>query len=122
MKVKDISKCTILIAAIILNLSTESIANETVKKTPVTIPQLEDAQVFSDFTDETPAVLNYFTLSTKKQVIAFYSLHFGEPVFQEIKQNYLTLIYQKAQQTVRIVISERSNKRQVDIIIESNKS
>ena len=82
MKVKDISKCTILIAAIILNLSTESIANETVKKTPVTIPQLEDAQVFSDFTDETPAVLNYFTLSTKKQVIAFF-----------LRANKITLFY-----------------------------
>jgi hypothetical protein len=118
MKVKAIGKYTILIAAIILNLSTVSVANETVKNTPVTIPQLEDAQVFADFTNDTPAVLNYFTLSTKKQVTAFYSLQFGQPVSQEKKQDYLTLIYQQEHYMIRIVISEQSNKRQVDIILE----
>ena len=36
------------------------------------IPYLADAKVFAEFTDELPAVLNYFTLHNEQEIIEFY--------------------------------------------------
>ena len=87
-------------------------------KKPVLIPVIEHAQIFADFTDDTPAVVNYFTSSTEEQIITFYQQEFGDSLSQERKRERLTLTYQKEKQAIRIVISQQNKKRQVDIIVE----
>ena len=86
----------------------------------IDIPVLEGAQIFAEFSDELPAVINYFTLSTEQQVIDFYQQSFGEPLSQERKRDRLTLKYQEGEELMRVVISQQNKKRQVDVIIESN--
>ncbi len=85
----------------------------------IDIPVLEDAQIFAEFTDALPAVINYFTQSTEAQVINFYQQTFGEAHSQERKRDRLTLQYQEGEEKMRVVISQQNKKRQVDVIIES---
>jgi ABC-type Fe3+-hydroxamate transport system substrate-binding protein len=85
----------------------------------IEIPVLKDAQVFAEFSDKLPAVINYFTHSTEAQVINFYQQAFGKADSQERKRNRLTLQYQKGEEMMRVVISQQNKKRQVDIIIEN---
>ncbi len=85
----------------------------------IEIPVLKDAQIFAEFSDKLPAVINYFTQSTEAQVINFYQQAFGEADSQERKRDRLTLQYQKGEEMMRVVISQQDKKRQVDIIIES---
>ena len=86
----------------------------------IAIPVLEDAQIFAEFSDALPAVINYFTQSTEAQVIDFYRQAFGEQKSQERKRGRLTLKYQEGEEAMRVVISQQNKKRQVDVIIESN--
>ena len=86
----------------------------------IDIPVLEDAQIFAEFSDALPAVINYFTQSTEVQVINFYQQAFGEAYSQERKRDRLTLSYQEGKEKMRVVISQQNKKRQVDVIIESN--
>ncbi|PKI17159.1 hypothetical protein CXF71_06450 [Colwellia sp. 12G3] len=87
----------------------------------INIPVLEDAQVFAEFTDALPAVINYFSQSTEAQVITFYQQAFGDAYSQERKRDRLTLKYRQGEESMRVVISQQNKKRQVDVIIESNK-
>jgi len=116
---KTTRKYSLLAGAVLLSLSALSYAEVA---TPVSIPMVENAHVFADFTDEMPAVLNYFTSATENEVIDFYKQNFGEPIFQERKRDRLTLTYKKEHQAIRVVISEQNKKRQVDIIVESANS
>jgi len=103
-------------------ISEKSKQNSTVINNGVIeIPVLKDAQVFAEFSDKLPAVVNYFTQSTEAQVINFYQQAFGAADSQERKRNRLTLQYNKAEEMMRVVISQQDKKRQVDIIIESKK-
>jgi hypothetical protein len=86
----------------------------------IDIPVLEDAQVFAEFSDALPAVINYFTQSTEAQVISFYQQAFGAANSQQRKRDRLTLKYQEGKEKMRVVISQQNKKYQVDIIIESN--
>ncbi len=86
----------------------------------IDIPVIEDAQIFAEFSDALPAVINYFTHSTEAQVINFYQQAFGEAYSQERKRDRLTLKYREGEETMRVVVSQQNNKRQVDVIIESN--
>ncbi|MEI6895333.1 MAG: hypothetical protein V5789_12080 [Colwellia sp.] len=85
----------------------------------IDIPVLEDATIFAEFSDELPAVINYFTHASEAQVIDFYQQEFGEVHSQDRRRGRLTLKYQEGEETMRVVISPQNNKRQVDIIIES---
>ena len=85
----------------------------------IDIPVLEDAQIFAEFSDALPAVINYFTHASEAQIINFYQQAFGEAYSQERKRERLTLKYQEAEETMRVVISQQNKKRQVDVIIES---
>ncbi len=114
-------KYSLLVATVLLSLSSVTFANDeadAVLIPTVEIPVIENAQVFADFTDSMPAVLNYFTSATEEQLIDFYKQNFGESISQEKKRERLTLIYKKEKQTIRVVISPQNNKRQVDIIVE----
>ncbi|MBU2871738.1 hypothetical protein [Colwellia sp. E2M01] len=99
----------------------EEVAVNVVRKNGVIdIPAMADATIFAEYSDNLPAVLNYFTNASKDEVIDFYQEAFGEPYNQEVKLERLTLKYQQAEELMRVVISQQDNKRQVDVIVESN--
>ncbi len=85
----------------------------------IDIPVLENAQVFAEFNDSLPAVINYFTSSAESQVIDFYKQAFGEAYSQKRQYGRLTLKYTQAQEVMRVVISQQDNKRQVDVIVNT---
>ncbi len=114
------SKVSLLLSIILLSFSasTYALADREANTNSVVIPIITNAQVFAKFTDELPAVVNYFTRATQEQTIDFYQQHYGEFLSQEKKRGRLTLTYQHKNQRVRVVISEQNSKRQVDIIVE----
>ncbi len=120
MKNKYSKKCSLFVSAVLLSFSTNIYALEDsdTRKGNVTIPMMTNSHAFADFTDELPAVLNYFTSATEEQIIDFYQKHYNDSLSQERKRGRLTLIYQQGQHKVRVVISQQNRKRQVDIIVE----
>lgn len=98
----------------------ETIDAETAKAKKIEIPVLEGARIFAQFDDKAPAVINYFTTKTEQSVLDFYQESYGEPVAQERKRGRLTVNYIKAQQQIRVVISQQNNMRQVDVIVDKN--
>lgn len=113
-----INKYLLLIGTIFFTVNTVTFAKDETNKNNVVIPVIEKAQIFAELTDGTPAVLNYFTESTEEQIIDFYRNNYGTALFNEKKHDQLTLVYKQASQTIRIVISQQGNKRQVDIIVK----
>jgi hypothetical protein len=118
------SKFSLFVNTIILSFSVNSYAldsNEANVKsaTNITVPVIDNAQIFADFTDELPAVLNYFTQATEAQIIDFYQQHYGNVLSQEEKHDRLRLTYEHEDHLIRVIISPQNKKRQVDIIIES---
>jgi hypothetical protein len=101
-------------------ISFSSLANANDNTEVLTIPMVDNAQVFADFTDEMPAVLNYFTTASETQVIEFYNTQYGEVLSQERKRGRLTLKYSQEDKRMRVVISQQNNKRQVDVIVEES--
>lgn len=97
----------------------EEVVSKVINNGVIDIPILDNAQVFAEFTDKLPAVINYFTRSSEAEVIDFYQQAFGEPYSQELKRGRLTLQYQEGEEVMRVVISQQNKKRQVDVIIES---
>ncbi len=98
----------------------EEVVSKVINNGVIDIPILDNAQVFAEFTDKLPAVINYFTRSSEAEVIDFYQQAFGEPYSQELKRGRLTLQYQEGEEVMRVVISQQNKKRQVDVIIENN--
>lgn len=115
-----IIKLGFLASAFLLSASSVALAMDEAK--PNLIPVIDNAHVFANFTDDMPAVLNYFTSSSEDEIIDFYASHYGEPVAQESKRERLTLTYSSDNKTIRVVISQQNNKRQVDIIVEATPS
>jgi hypothetical protein len=99
----------------------EEVVSAVINNGVINIPVVDDAQVFAEFTDSLPAVINYFTQASEAQVIDFYQQAFGEAHSQERKRKRLTLKYNEVKEVMRVVISQQNNKRQVDVIIESKK-
>jgi len=97
----------------------EEVVRTVINNGVINIPILEDAQVFAEFTDSLPAVINYFTNASEAQAIDFYQQAFGEADSQDRKRGRLTLKYTKGEEAMRVVISQQNKKRQVDVIIES---
>ncbi len=108
------SLCLGLIAAM---LSTTSVADEQ-NEIGFDIPLLEDAQVFADFKDKYPVMLNYFTQSSFTEVETFYNQQFGGPIYQQTRYGRLELTYSHMNNKVRVIVAEQNNKREVDIIVE----
>lgn len=86
-------------------------------ETKIMIPKVSDAKVFAQFTDKTPAVLNYFTQLSESEIITFYQESYGEILHKERKRGRLTLSFNDDSQQTRVVISQQNNHRQVDIIV-----
>jgi hypothetical protein len=120
MNYKNLSKHSLFISAILMSVSTSLYALEDseISTKSVIIPLMTNAQVFADFTDELPAVLNYFTSATEEQIIDFYQEHYDGFLSQERKRGRLTVTYQQEKHNIRVVISQQNKKRQVDVIIE----
>lgn len=97
----------------------EEVVSAVINNGVIDVPVLENAQIFAEFSDSLPAVINYFTSSTEAEVIDFYQQAFGEPYSQERKRGRLTLQYSEGEEAMRVVISQQNKKRQVDVIIES---
>jgi hypothetical protein len=114
----SINKYLLLISTIFFSVNTITFAKNETNKNNIVIPVIDKAQIFAELTDGTPAVLNYFTESTEDQIIDFYKNNYGSALFNEKKHNQLILVYKQASQTIRIVISQQGNKRQVDIIVK----
>ena len=106
--------CALLPLIFSLNTNAETETMETID-----IPVVENAQIFAQFNDKNPAVINYFTKESEASVMAFYQSNYGEPVKQERKYGRLTLNYSTAGQKIRVAITEQSKMRQVDIIVEN---
>ena len=68
---------------------------------------MTNAQVFADFTDELPAVLNYFSSATEEQIIDFYQQHYKGFLSQERKRGRLTVTYQQGKYNIRVIILNR---------------
>ena len=120
MNKKNSSKLPLFISAIFLSFSVSLYALDDgdAGQNNVVIPMMTNAQVFADFTDAVPAVLNYFTRASKEEIIDFYQQHYGEDLSQEEKRGRLTLTYQQKNHSIRVVISQQNKKRQVDVIVE----
>ena len=120
MNKKYSSKLSLFISAFFLSFSASLYALDDgdAGQQNVVIPMMNNAQVFADFTDDVPAVLNYFTRASKEEIIDFYQQHYGEDLSQEEKRGRLTLTYQQKNHSIRVVISQQNKQRQVDVIVE----
>lgn len=101
-------------------LSTLSIAEE-VQDTGslnIDIPVLADGQIFSQFSDSYPAMVNYFTLNSFEEVTQFYSNQFGTPLSEQTVYGRLELTFEHMQQQIRVIVAKQENHQEVDIIIE----
>lgn len=119
MTLKLTGKFTLVASALLFSVNSMALAEK--DTSAVSIPMMDNAQVFADFTDGMPAVLNYFTLATEEQIIELYQQHYGEPTSQDRKRGRLTLTYQQENQSIRMIISQQNFKRQVDVIVEQVK-
>lgn len=109
----------VVVEPVIEELEEEEVFSTVINNGVIDIPVLDDAQVFAEFSDSLPAVINYFTQSSEAKVIDFYQQAFGEAYSQDRKRGRLTLQYQEGEEAMRVVISQQNKKRQVDVIIES---
>ena len=101
------------------NMDALNTAVKVSKQEKVNIPVVAGARVFAKFDDSMPAVINYFTPLAEDKIIAFYNESYGQPTKQTRKRGRLTLHYQQASQQIRVVISQQSQLRQVDVIVDS---
>ncbi len=81
------------------------------------IPVIERAQVFAQFTDRLPAVVNYFSDESEEVIISFYQEIYGEKLSQERKRERLTVYFNDENNNIRVIISQQNNKRQVDVLM-----
>jgi len=119
---RHISKYLLLIGTTLFSLSAATFEKNEVKTAHIAIPIIENAHVFAELTDDIPAVLNYYTTAQEEVISAFYQKSYGEPISNQRHREHLTLVYQISQQTIRVIISQQNNKRQVDIIVEEVKN
>ena len=106
----------VLLAYLTLSTSLTLCADE-IKPLPP-IPRVADAQVFAEYKDKYPTVLNYFTHSSETEIITFYQKQYGEVLSQNLKRKRLTLFFTENNVSIRVVISQQNNKRQVDVLSE----
>ena len=116
MKVKPSTILLSLISSALLTLSVAAQADETIN-----IPTMDDASVFANFNEKSPAVINYFSAASEESIIDFYKTTYGEVHKQERKRGRLTLYFAPDDLAVRVVISTQNNKRQVDVIVDYSK-
>ena len=87
MKAKIKSSVKTLVCVCML-LSTSILAQPLNK---LTVPVIDNARVFAKFTDELPAVINYFTSASEQNIIKFYQNSYGKILNKERKRGRLTV-------------------------------
>lgn len=102
-------------------ISNNALAQEPEAVIPFDIPVLADAQVFANYQEQFPLMLNYFTHSEFTQIEGFYNEHFGGPLSAQTRYGRLELIYEYMETNIRVIVAHQNNKREVDIIIEQSK-
>lgn len=113
---KQNNKFSLLVGSVLLTVCSVTLANN--EESAFAIPMVDNAQVFANYTDELPVVLNYYTSASEEQIINFYRQNFGESISQEHKRDRLTLTYAKETKIIRVIISQQNSKRQVDVMVE----
>lgn len=87
------------------------------EETPVSVEIVPQANVFADFRDEYPAVVNYFTELSEQEILSFYQAQYGEALTQERKRDRLVSTFSSEESNLRIVISTQGKVQQVDILV-----
>lgn len=103
--------CSTLCSAL---LSTTIFAADTNK---ISAEVMEDARVFAQFDDETPAVVNYFTKNNETNIVAFYEEKYGQSISSERNRGRLEKAFIKDGYNIKVIISEQNKFRQVDVLI-----
>lgn len=94
--------------------STSSYADETEQ---LSIKVMSDANVFAKLDDEVPAVVNYFTRNSEEAIIAFYEEQYGKAITSDRKRGRLEKSFIQDDYNIKIIISEQSKQRQVDVLV-----
>lgn len=115
---KTVLKISLLTASLIVS---NVFTNKAFAEEAYNIPVIEQAQVFAQFTHDLPAVVNYFSNESEETIINFYQDVYGEPLSQNRIRERLTLFFTDKNNNVRVIISQQNNKRQVDVLLNSNK-
>ena len=110
----------VLISSVISSLILLSNGLQAEDNTGYQIPVIEHANIFAQFTDRLPAVVNYFSDDSEQAIISFYQNSYGEVITQERKRGRLTLLFTHNSMNIRVVISQQNKKRQVDVLMTNN--
>ncbi|CAM3711756.1 hypothetical protein [Rheinheimera salexigens] len=82
------------------------------------VPLASDAREFARLDSKLPAVLSYFSQQSMPALRQYYLQHLGEPVKTEAIYGRENLYFQVDGHQVRILLSERNDWRQVDIMVQ----
>lgn len=82
------------------------------------VPVVSDAKEFARLDNKLPAVLSYFSQQSMATIRQYYLQHLGEPIKTEALYGRENLYFQLNGHQVRVLLSERSNWRQVDIMVQ----
>lgn len=82
------------------------------------VPVVSDAREFARLDNKLPAVLSYFSQQNMTTIRQFYLQHLGQPVKVENIYGRENLFFTVDGHQVRILLSERDNWRQVDIMVQ----
>jgi len=78
---------------------------------------MDDADIFYQYQQKLPSVVNYFTGHSEQEIVDFYITKYGEPESKEIKRGRLVLYFLVKDNYVRVIISTQNKKRQVDVLM-----
>lgn len=122
LNVRFVTNIPRICGVILLTLATSCVSAQETITDNLIIPIVENAKVFAKFSDESPAVANYFSALSESDIINFYRQYYGAPIKEERKRGRLTLHFTQSSSNVRVIISPQNSLRQVDILVESKKA
>lgn len=82
------------------------------------VPLPADAREFARLDAKLPAVMSYFSQQSMSSLQQYYQQQLGAPRNSQMVHGRLNLYYSVNQRSVRILISEQHDWRQVDIMVE----
>ncbi|TKB45724.1 hypothetical protein [Thalassotalea mangrovi] len=82
------------------------------------IPLTADAQVFSRYDDDFPAILTFFSQLSEAEIKSFYNDQLGQPTSEKTVYGRLELKYAWDEKSYRVIIdSLQENHREVDVLV-----
>jgi len=79
---------------------------------------MDDANIFYQYQQKLPSVVNYFTDHSEQEIVDFYIEKYGELKNKAIKRGRLVLYFSAEDNQVRVFISTQNKKRQVDVLMK----